>query len=146
MAELVELKKIRKAVEGVREKAKKIKFKDLLDPKNINERINAFLDKLTLDDAIKLTAFISAIYLIYPVIYRLRTPEFWKSIPPLFPWFWPGFGYGPTPEDVETALKEKFEVGALAVTMIVAYGVIWKDKEIVAYGNMILSALSGLVS
>jgi len=63
--ELIELKKIANLlkkqieprIEKARKKAKKIKLKDLLKPGNINERINNFIDKLSLDDALKFSVF-----------------------------------------------------------------------------------------
>jgi len=77
--ELVELQKIAKLLKKQIEptlakvkRAKKIKLKDLLKPENINERINNFLDKLTVDDAIKGSAFLLLATLIYPFVYNLK--------------------------------------------------------------------------
>jgi len=65
---LVELQKIRKLlkkqIDPIRKKARKIKLKDLLKPENLAERINNFLDKLTADDLMSGVAIVSVAMLL----------------------------------------------------------------------------------
>jgi len=86
--ELVELKKIAKllkkqiepTIKEARKRAKKIKLKDLLKPENINERINNFMDKLTLDDGLRFISFIFLVGLIYPFVWNLKPRGFWEGV------------------------------------------------------------------
>ena len=146
---LVELTKISKALtkeaKALKKKAKKIKLKDLLEPENINTRINTFLDKLTLADGLQFIAFISVISLAYPHIYNIKSKAWWKAlavpmglllgiIPGLIIWFWP-----------EEEEKVEFDPACFAVTIIVAYAIVYKTETLLGLVAKILGVGIGTI-
>ena len=137
---LVELTKIRKALtkeaKAFKKKAKKIKLTDILNAENINERINAFIDKLTLEDLLKSTAFISAVIIIYPIAYKLKPRKWWRELVKLSIVGWiEALFMATAPTEIE------FNGNCLLVSIIVAYAVIYQGAELMATARLIVSAL-----
>ena len=143
--ELVELKKIvnllKKQIEPTLikvKKAKKIKLKDLLKPENINERLNNFLDKLTVDDAIKGSAFLLLATLIYPFVYNLKPKGFWEKVMKGARFLqWIGY-IGITPFKKE---DPEFDFGCLAVSIVTAYIFIYQGGNIADIARLIIKAM-----
>lgn len=143
---LVELKKIRKALtketKALRKKAKKIKLSELLEPENINERINAFIDKLTLEDLLATSAFTSGIIIAYPIIYRLKTPEWWVEAARFLP-----FPFKPLIEGLGDIFGTpeyqglKLDLSCLAVTILVVYMVIYKGANLMTLARLLVGSL-----
>lgn len=143
--ELVELQKIvkllKKQIEPTLAKVKrasKIKLKDLFKPENINERLNNFLDKLTVDDAIKGSAFLLLATLIYPFVYNLKPKGFWENVMKGARFLqWIGY-IGITPfkdEDLE------FDFGCLAVSIVTSYIFIYQGGNIGDIARLIIKAM-----
>jgi len=143
--ELVELQKIvkllKKQIEPTLAKvkrAKKIKLKDLLKPENINERLNNFLDKLTVDDAIKGSAFLLLATLIYPFVWNLKPKDFWANVMTNATFLqWIGY-IGILPwkkEDTE------FDFGCLAVSIVTSYIFIYQGGNIADIARLIIKAM-----
>ena len=148
--ELVELQKIRKSIEKqvcvVRKKAKKIKIKDLMSAENINERLNAFMDKLTLDDLLQLSAILSvAILLKMSIKYTYKLKDYakilnWLALPDFFmftKWARTEQPEGePTPEWLEWAIS--FGVAYIIVKHFPA--VVKAGSDIISTAKTILGA------
>jgi len=143
---LVELTRIRKALtkeaKAFRKKAKKIKVTDLLTSENLNERINAFMDKLTLEDLLAMSAFTSGIIIAYPIIYRLKTPEWWVEAARFLP-----FPFKPLIEGLGDIFGTpeyqglKFDGSCLAVTIMVVYMVIYKGADMLTFARVLVGSL-----
>jgi len=144
--ELVLLQKIEKLLRKQIEptvakvkKAKKIKLKDLLKPENINERLNNFLDKLTVDDAIKGSAFLLLATLIYPFVYNLKPRDFWEKVMKGARFLqWIGY-IGITPFKPKEELK--FDMGCFSVSIVTAYIFIYQGGNISDIAKLILKAM-----
>jgi len=143
--ELVELQKIvkllKKQIEPTLAKvkrAKKIKLKDLLKPENINERLNNFLDKLTVDDAIKGSVFLLLATLIYPFVYNLKPKDFWANVMKGATFLqWIGY-IGITPFKKE---DPEFDFGCLAVSIVTSYIFIYQGGNIADIARLIIKAM-----
>jgi len=143
--ELVELKKIatllKKQIEPTLAKVKrvkKIKLKDLLKPENINDRINNFLDKLTVDDAIKGSAFLLLATLIYPFVWNLKPRDFWANVMKNARFLqWIGY-IGITPFKKE---DPEFDFGCLAVSIVTSYIFIYQGGNIADIARLIIKAM-----
>jgi len=144
--ELIELQKIKKIIESqfkpkivaARKKAKKIKLKDLLKPENINDRINNFLDKLTLDDAIKGSSFLLLAALIYPFVWNLKPRGFWENVMKNARFLqWIGY-IGITPWKKK---EVEFDFGCMCVSIVTSYIFIYQSGNIGDIARMILAAM-----
>lgn len=142
--ELVELTKIRKALEKdvkrIRKKAKKIKLSDLLTAESINERVKAFMDKLTLDDAIKGSVFLASVYLIYPFIYKLRPRDFWKNFA-LKGDLLKSLGWLFTAPIIQKDIQTDFELDIFALSIIVAYLAVYQGENIFTMAKTVVGSL-----
>ena len=119
-------------------RAKKIKLKDLLKPENINERLNNFLDKLTVDDAIKGSAFLLLAALIYPFVYNLKPKDFWANVMKNARFLqWIGY-IGITPFKKE---DPKFDFGCFAVSVVTSYIFIYQGGNIADIARLIIKAM-----
>lgn len=143
---LIELTRIRKALvkgtKAIKKKGKKIKLSELLEPENINERINAFIDKLTLEDLLAVGAITSGIVIAYPIIYRLKTPEWWVEAARFLP-----FPFKPLIEGLGDIFGTpeyqglKLDLSCLAVTILVVYMVIYKGANMLTFANLLVGSL-----
>jgi len=144
--ELVELQKIAKilkkqiepTIKAARKRAKKIKLKDIFKGQNLNDRINAFIDKLTLDDALKFTAFGFLVTLIYPFIWNLETRGFWKKVM-MNARFLQWIGW----ISIIPFKKEDpdFDLGCFAVSVVTSYIFIYQGGNIADIARLILAAM-----
>lgn len=144
--ELVELQKIKKILKPVEEKikktrkrAKKFKLKDLLHGDNVKERLNNFIDKLTLDDLLKLTAFGSLAILIYPFIYALKPKGFWDAV--LKSAMFLGVKWILDLIFIEKPQETEFDMGCMLVSIITAYLFIYQGGTIREIATGILAVL-----
>ena len=145
--ELVELQKIGKllkkqiepTIKAARKRAKKIKLKDIFKGQNLNDRINAFIDKLTLDDALKFGAFSLLVALIYPFVYNLKPRKFWEKVMKNARFLqWIGW-IGITPFKPEEELE--FDFGCFSVSVITGYIFVYQGGNISDIARMILAAM-----
>ena len=143
--ELIVLQKIEKLLKKQLEptlakvkKAKKIKLKDLMKPENIVDRINNFIDKLTVDDAIKGSAFLLLASLIYPFVWNLKPKDFWEGVMQnarflqIIGWI----SLTPFKKD-----ELEFDFGCFAVSIVTAYIFIYQGGNIVEIAKLILKAM-----
>jgi len=153
---LNELRKLNKAIlipsiEGIKKtkkRAKKIKLKDLFKADNLNIRINNWLDNLTLDDAINLSAFLMGIYFIYQIVWKMKPKSWWgerllKKEPIWSPYHWTTrifimLGEQATGEGEVMGL----DLNCLAISILTAYAVIYRGETIVDYSKKLVQALS----
>jgi len=143
--ELVVLQKIEKLLRKQMEptiakvkRAKKIKLKDLFKPENINERLNSFLDKLTVDDAIKGSAFLLLAALIYPFVYNLKPKDFWANVMKGARFLqWIGY-IGIIPFKKE---DPEFDFGCFAVSIVTSYIFIYQGGNIADIARLIIKAM-----
>lgn len=143
---LIEARKIKKILEPAakkikrtRGKAKKIKLKDLLHGDNLKERINNFIDKLTVDDLLKLAAFGLLAALIYPYIYQLKPKGFWDMV--LKSSMFLGVKWVLDLFFVEQQQEVKFDMGCMAVSIITAYLFIYQGGTILDIAKGIIAVL-----
>jgi len=139
--ELQKIKKLlKKQIEPAIKKAKKIKLKDLLKAENLTERINNFIDRLSVADAIQFLAFTTAIWLVYPIVYRLKPRGWWEDLTPyVTPFNILGF-FILTPI-VQAKDKPKFDGNVLAITIMTTYLFIYHGGTIVDIAKGIISGL-----
>jgi len=139
---LVELQKIgkllKKQIEPIRKKAKKVKLGDLLKPENLKDRINNFIDKLTLDDALKLSIFLVLTMLIYPFVWNLKPRNFWENVMKNAKFLqWIGW-IAILPFKKE---DPEFDIGCLSVSLITAYLFIYQGGNILEIAKLIIKVL-----
>ena len=140
--ELVELRKIakilKKQIEPTIKKAKKVKLKDLLKPENLKERINNFIDTLTLADGLQFVSFVLLAGLIYPFIWNLKPRGFWENVMKnarflqIIGWI------AIVPFKKE---EPEFDPGCFAVSLITAYIFIYQGGNIIEIAGLILAAM-----
>lgn len=144
--ELVELQKIAKllkkqiepAIKEAKKRAKKIKLKDIFKGQNLNDRINAFIDKLTLDDALKFSAFGLLVALIYPFVWNLKPKGFWENVMKNARFLqWIGWiGISPFKKE-----DPEFDFGCFAVSVITSYIFIYQGGNIADIARLIIAAM-----
>lgn len=143
---LVEAQKIKKILQPVttkikktRGRAKKLKLKDLLKGENLKERINNFIDKLTVDDLLKLGAFVLLATLIYPYVYQLKPKGFWDLV--LKSSMFLGVKWILDLFFIEKPQPVEFDMGCMAVSIITAYLFIYQGGTIIDIAKSIIAVL-----
>jgi len=143
--ELVELQKIKKLlkkqIDPVIKRAKKTKWKDLFKAENLTERINNFVDRISVADGIQFLAFITGIFLVYPIVYKLKPKGWWAKLSPyVTPFNLLGFLFL-TPI-VQAKDPIKFDGNVLAISIMTTYVFIYHGGTVIDIAKGFIAGLT----
>lgn len=145
MSELVELQKIKKLlqkqVKPIIKKAKKTKWKDFLKAENLTERVNNFIDRISVADGIQFLAFITGIFLVYPIVYKLKPRGWWADLSPYISPF-NILGFLILTPIVQAKDPPKFDGNVLAISIMTTYVFIYHGGTIVDIAKGFVAGLT----